>query len=106
MKIKNLYCEYKVNPLGIDITLPRLSWEFEQDHKGFSQGAYHIVAAKDEKLSNREALSIWDTGIVYSDSSIHIPYDGPPSRSRERVFWRVQTWDSQGKVGPWSPAAW
>ncbi|MFH1882724.1 MAG: hypothetical protein ABIL62_08455 [Planctomycetota bacterium] len=27
--VKELRCEYRVNPLGIDVFKPRLSWSFE-----------------------------------------------------------------------------
>lgn len=38
----NLRCEYRGNPLGIDITAPRLSWEVSDDRRGAVQTAYEI----------------------------------------------------------------
>lgn len=57
MKAINLKCEYLVNPIGIDIKNPRLSWNCEG---GVKQTAYRIVAVWDGKTA-------WDSGKVLSD---------------------------------------
>jgi alpha-L-rhamnosidase len=42
-----------------------------------------------------------------SDQSIHVPYAGKPLGSRQRVFWKVKTWDQDGAEGTWSePTFW
>ena len=43
--IKNLRCEYKINPLGVDIENPRLSWVLESNQRGVKQIAYQIFVA-------------------------------------------------------------
>ena len=43
MEVKNLKCEYKINPLGIDIEMPRFSWELESNKRGAKQTAYQII---------------------------------------------------------------
>jgi len=40
-----LRCEYKVNPLGIDVLRPRLSWQIQAAGRGIVQSAYRIRAA-------------------------------------------------------------
>jgi len=42
---KNLRCEYLVNPLGIDVIQPRLSWEVNSNIREQKQTAYHILVA-------------------------------------------------------------
>jgi len=45
LRVDDLRCEYLVNPLGIDVTRPRLSWKLESiDAKARGQGqtAYRI----------------------------------------------------------------
>ena len=40
MKAINLQCEYLKNPIGIDVTLPRLMWTCEG---GTKQTVYEVV---------------------------------------------------------------
>jgi len=101
----NLRCEYRVNPLGIDIAAPRLSWEVNDPRRGAVQTAYQIVVSTDPAMNEPEAV-VWDTGKVESDRSIHVAYDGKPLRSGRRYYWTVRTFDAQGKPSPYSRPAW
>jgi alpha-L-rhamnosidase len=38
-EVKNLRCEYQVNPIGIDVTSPRLSWNILSSDRGDYQQA-------------------------------------------------------------------
>jgi alpha-L-rhamnosidase len=101
VKVTNLRCEYKENPLGIDVTQPRLSWKMAADGRGTVQSAYQIqVAASEAALDSGDLL--WDTGKVASDASIHRPYGGPPLRSGQRCVWRVRVWDGGDQPSAWS----
>lgn len=100
-----LRCEYKRDPLGIDASVPRLSWLVRGRGRGLMQGAYRLqVAASPQSLADESEL-LWDSGRVDSDQSILVPYGGPAVLSRGRYFWRVRLWDETGEVGPWSQAA-
>lgn len=100
-----LCCEYLQQPLGIDIPRPRLSWQLRAAARGVGQAAYQVlVASSREQLANGIG-DRWDSGIVASDDSVHIEYQGSPLGSRARCWWAVRTWDVQGKVTPWSEAA-
>jgi hypothetical protein len=49
----DLRCEYLVNPLGIDVQKPRLSWKLDSSIRGQKQTAYQIlVASSPEKLTS------------------------------------------------------
>ena len=65
--ITNLTCEYRTNPLGIGVRLPRLSWKLASNRRGAKQTAYQIRAAAsgDDLVAGRNLL--WDTGQVASD---------------------------------------
>ena len=96
MKINNLKTEYKTNPLGIDVLVPRLSWEIESDLRDTKQAAYRITsAASVEQLREQKDL-LWDSGKQTSDQSVHVEYGGPGLNSRQRVYWQVQVWDNHG----------
>ena len=46
--MKNLRCEYKVDPMGIDVRKPRLSWELVSAEKGVMQTSYEVRVAGSE----------------------------------------------------------
>lgn len=103
----NLRCEYAVNPLGVDVPHPRLFWVLESGERGQRQTAYEILAASTEKILANDRGDLWDSGIVPSDQTIHIPYVGRGLISSEQVFWKVRVWDANGSVSTWSkPVTW
>src|SRR2546423_956801 len=86
LKIADLKCEYRINPIGIDTTRPRLSWILESSERGQTQTAYQILAATaPEKLSSGKG-DLWDTGKVPSSQSVHVIYAGKPLGSSQRVY--------------------
>ena len=98
--VTGLRCEYKVDPLGIDVAQPRLSWQLQSAERGAVQAAYQVQVARDGK-------TLWDTGRVASDRSVHVPYVGPALESSRRYTWRVRAWDGGGRASGWSaPASW
>ncbi len=102
-----LRCEYRIDPLGIDVTSPRLSWEMRDTRRGAMQTAYQIiVAATPEKLAAGEG-DLWDSGKVMSNATAQIAYAGKPLTSRAACQWKVRIWDAEGKASAWSkPALW
>jgi len=102
---KNLRCEYRATPMGIDIVAPRLSWEVNDSRRGAVQSAYQIQVSTDPTLTAPNAR-VWDTGKVDSDQSIQLAYAGKPLSSRERYYWRVRTWDADGQPSGFSAPSW
>jgi alpha-L-rhamnosidase len=98
----NLKTEFMDNPLGIDTVKPRFSWIVEDATPGAKQTAYQIQAsASPEKLAKGEA-DLWDSGKVDSNQSNLVEYAGKPLVSRQEVWWRVKSWDKDGKDTGWS----
>ncbi|MEI8343240.1 MAG: hypothetical protein WCH43_17095, partial [Verrucomicrobiota bacterium] len=109
MQPLGLHCEYRKNPLGIDVAKPRLSWiiEANSDERGVRQSAYQILVASSEGLLKDNQGDLWDSGKVESDQQNQIEFKGKPLTSRARCFWKVKVWDQSGKPSEWSaPAAW
>jgi alpha-L-rhamnosidase len=101
-----LECENAVNPF-IDVSEPRLSWKLDDQRQGAAQSAFRVLVASSEEKLAADQGDLWDSGKVVSDESIHVPYAGKPLSSRQRVFWKVKTWDQDGAEGAWSePAFW
>jgi alpha-L-rhamnosidase len=102
-----LRCEYRVDPLGVDTTSPKLSWILQAEERGQRQSAYQILAASSEEgLETGEDL-LWDSGKVSSGESVNVPYEGEELRSGSCCVWKVRVWDGLGNPSPYSePAVW
>ena len=73
-----LKCEYRRNPLGIDVARPRLSWTLASDDRGQQQTAYRVLVASTPELLAAGQGDLWDSGKVQSSESIGIVYAGKP----------------------------
>jgi alpha-L-rhamnosidase len=106
----DLKCEYRINPIGIDIKSPRFSWRLstsDANARGVSQSAYRVIVATDRQRLRRNTADLWDSGKVEWSQSIQVAYAGKPLTSGIRAFWKVRIWDEAGKQSPWSePAFW
>eukprot|EP00658_Telonema_sp_P-2_P055595 TRINITY_DN4418_c0_g1_i7.p1 TRINITY_DN4418_c0_g1~~TRINITY_DN4418_c0_g1_i7.p1 ORF type:complete len:942 (-),score=181.87 TRINITY_DN4418_c0_g1_i7:39-2864(-) len=98
-----LRCNNLVNPLGVDATVPALSWGLVADHgsSNKSQSAYQITVTRD---SSAHIPPVWDSGKILSSATLGIPYGGVPLAAGDRVRWRVQLWDEHGVAC--APSAW
>jgi alpha-L-rhamnosidase len=99
IKVKKIRCEYKENPVGIDVLHPRLSWQLESDIRNTLQTAYRLQVSK---VDNFLTDIVWDTGKVDDQQSTHIEYKGIALESRVRYYYRVQVWDNKGNTCEWS----
>ncbi len=97
--VGQLRCEHLANPLGIDVTKPRLSWTIDSDQRGVKQQAWQVlVASSPEKLAANQA-DLWDSGKVASDQSVLVEYAGKNLTSRQPCFWKVRVWTTAGNGG-------
>ena len=100
-------CEYQVDPLGIDVAQPRLSWIVQSSERGEKQSAYQVLVASSPDILAHDQGDLWDSGRVASDQTIHVPYAGKPLNSRKQCFWKVRAWDKGGQASAWSkPVRW
>ena len=105
--VKDLRCEYRSNPLGIDVAKPRLGWILESDQRDQRQTAYRILVASSEAKLKVDAGDLWDTGKVESDQSIQVVYAGKELLSGMECYWKIRVWDRDGRPYAWSePAMW
>ena len=88
-----LRTEYLKNPIGIDYTRPRLSWNCEGCIR---QTAYQVIA------EDEYGKQLWDSGKINSSKMVHIPWCGEALDSRAFVTWKVRLWDENDVQGEWS----
>jgi alpha-L-rhamnosidase len=105
--VKYLRCEYRVDPLGIDVVKPRLSWIMESEQRTQVQSAYQILVADSKEKLRQNKGELWNSGKVNSDRSNQVAYEGTPLKSRMCYYWKVRVWGKDGKASAWSkPASW
>ena len=101
----NLRTEYLVNPEGIDETKPRLSWQLQSGERGQKQTAYRVLVASGTAALAANRGDLWDSGKVKSAQTLNVIYGGRALSSRQQCFWKVQVWDSHGRISQWSQSA-
>lgn len=105
--VKNLLVEDSKDPICVDETTPRLSWQLDE-MKGLpvTQQAYEIQVDSVNDVGGHRGR-IWASGKVMSDQSLYIPYKGTLLKSGMHCVWKVRVWDASGKASAWSqPAFW
>jgi len=100
-----LECEYLSNPIGIDITTPRLSWKLPADGSFKKQIAYQVLVADNPLDLKNNTGNLWDSKRVNSDQSTQLKYNGTKLKSRQKVYWKIRAWNQDNKVTQWSAIA-
>jgi alpha-L-rhamnosidase len=98
LRVDGLLCEYQTNPLGIDVTIPRLTWRLISAGRNTLQTSYELRVSTD----TADLKPLWQSGKVSSDQSVNVPYRGPTLQSKQRYYWQVRLWDNKGNASPWS----
>lgn len=101
MKVTDLRCEYRRNPIGIGERCPRISWKLESEERAVIQTAYEIEIAEDEQFDRL----IWQSGRQASEQSVHVELKVLAGESCKRYYYRVRAWDNKGDGSEWSDAA-
>lgn len=100
---QDLRTEYLVNPLGIDVEKPRLTWTLPSGPRGRAQSAWQVLVAISPDRLNKNQGDLWDSGkVVSKDFAI---YGGRQIASGRRCYWKVRFWDDAGRVSSWSQPA-
>lgn len=110
LRVRDLTCEFREMPLGIDRPRPRLGWTiFSADPsvRNQYQSAYEILVASSADLLEEDKADYWRSGKVESGGNNNRVYQGAVLRSGITCFWKVRIWDRTGRVSAWSlPAHW
>ena len=66
------------------------------------QTAYHILVADKIDSLDDNAGNIWDSGVVSSNQSINVKFDGKDLQAGKEYFWKVKVWDKNSTESNWS----
>ncbi len=69
VKVLSLTCENQVDPEGISITRPHLSWMAESPERGERQTAYQVLVASTPEILAADEGDLWNSGHQKSDQS-------------------------------------
>ena len=108
--ITDLRCEYLKDPVGIDVSQPRLSWRLaavDPQARGQRQTAFQVLVAGAKDLLDKDQADLWDSGMPSLEQSVHVVYTGRPLGPGTECFWKVRVKDENGVLSAWSqPARW
>ncbi|MDD2910918.1 MAG: alpha-rhamnosidase, partial [Petrimonas sp.] len=101
LNVASLKIEMQENPEGLSTLTPRFSWQISSNSPDLIQQSYQIQVARSEDDLKKEVNLLWDSGIVSSDESVLISYQGQPLSSGDKYFWRLNAQTNQGNSN-WS----
>ncbi|WP_443947346.1 family 78 glycoside hydrolase catalytic domain [Pedobacter sp. AW1-32] len=105
VKVAQLTCESRTNPIGIDAHSPKFSWKIISTKHNISQSAYQIVVADHPEALKNNKTPIWDSKKITTSKSIQIDYAGAKLQSGKTYYWKVKIWDNHKKASNWSEPA-
>lgn len=105
LRAAGLKCESAADPLGVDVAQPRLSWQVASDERGQRQTAWQVLVASSPEALAADRGDLWDSGKVDGDRTTLVPYAGRALVSSQQVFWKVRSWDRDGRASAWSAHA-
>lgn len=93
LAVQHPLTENKNNPLGVDATAPRFSWQLKNNQRNTVQTAYaiRVFAAGNKKTV------LWQSGKTSSPQSVFISYAGPALQSGKKYQWLVEVWDNNNQ---------
>ncbi len=92
LTVQHLLTNNKVNPLGIEDSLTRFSWQLAGNYRNIRQKAYQINLYSAEQPTR----TFWTSGRINSTQSVMVNYRGPQLKAATRYQWKVQIWDEAG----------
>ncbi|MGC4231729.1 MAG: glycoside hydrolase family 78 protein [Niabella sp.] len=105
-QIRNLKCEQRINPLGVDAAQPALSWELKASGvKNVVQTAYRIIVSDNKEDVQKNVGNIWDSKKVLSDQSIQVQFNGQKLLAAGKYYWKVIVWTNKSRQPVSGPVA-
>jgi alpha-L-rhamnosidase len=101
-RIDNLICEYKINPISVDVANPRMSWKLITLQRNIRQTSYEIRVGSNAAELVKDRNLLWTSGRVFSEQSTQVYYGGPVLTSRQKCYWQVRIWNNRNQATPWS----
>ena len=105
MFVYNLRCESMINPMGISILKPRLTWNLRAEKRGAFQKAFRVIVEKELPGQENSRKKIFDSGLIETKEAACL-LDKVVLESGTRYFWNAEVTDQDGMVWTAPEAAW
>jgi len=105
LEVRDLRCEFREDPVGLDITQPRLSWILSSEVRGKKQSACQVLVASSLEVLNKNRGDIWNSRKLRGHSSNQLEFNGISLQSKKAYYWKARVWDQHGRPAKWSEAA-
>lgn len=92
MFIQNVTCEFVKNPIAVENSQPRFSWEIVAEQNNIFQTAWQIV------VRNEENEVVWNSEIQNGSDTTDISYKGKGLRSTSVYAYQVFAWLNTGEM--------
>lgn len=107
LKVGDLKVEALENPVGIDTRNPRFSWRISAEgERNVMQHSYRVIVASSPEKLEQGVADIWDSGVVESDQSQWVLFQGEPLKRSSYYYWKVQVTSNKGESSWSDPAYW
>ncbi|NOX67139.1 MAG: family 78 glycoside hydrolase catalytic domain [Chlorobi bacterium] len=105
IEVSKLMCEYREDPINLDMAQPRFSWIMESEQRGQKQTAFQVLVARSKDKLAQDVGDLWNSGKVESSKSIHVSYNGTSLNSNQTAYWKVRVWDKDSTASDFSAPA-
>ena len=102
IKVTHMFCDEKVNPIGVypkDLTF---SWIWKSNRENDLQQYYRVVVSSNLHNIESGSYDIWDSGRVKSGNNIQIDFAGKKLKGNKKYYWKVMFWNTIGEKSTWS----
>jgi alpha-L-rhamnosidase len=93
-----------VNPIATNTATPTFSWQLQSTQRAIVQTGYQIIAASTPQNLANNIGDLWNSGMVYSNSSLRVTYAGKALSSGAPCYWKVKVITNKG-TSDFSPAS-
>lgn len=90
--VRNTRCEYLENPIGIDISQPRFTWELASEKQGVLQTAYRISIAFSADLLEKDSADVWQSDKISGSEQWGVLAGPQKLESFTKYYWNVKVW--------------
>lgn len=90
-EVRRLTTDSRIVPvLGVDSDAPLFGWELSTPNVfNASQASYSIIVSSSRAKLDADEGDCWQSGVVVSNKTYGIKYEGTPLKSSTRYFWKV-----------------
>ena len=89
MEIYDFRIEYREQPKGLAVKIPRFSWKIASEKQNVVQASRRLVVECEGKC-------VWDSGKVKSDQSVLVPYGGQALEDEKTYHVSLEITDNRG----------